>query len=252
MIEATHKIGNFATSLARASDFMTLSQGSSAHEEYMERVKTGAIAMLHDFGSKDPKHAGYIKLDDLTTAIYLKGVDGTMFTTKIDDIIKEVSKSHDIPNPYDTMNSFQRYKTTRMISKPSADLAYVATQKSPVTGAAGCELCISYGRTENAQSHTLGNCRLNRNSPSFSTGALHQAEKQRERYNTRKAAAKSPNPAKALTKPAKSGKSATAHAATAADPTIAYIAALSKMSDLDREASMAAVAEAECEGSDDD
>ena len=62
MIEATQKTGNFRTKLFHAQQYFTLTQGDMALEEYHELLNSAAKAILHNFDSKDPMLAGYVRL----------------------------------------------------------------------------------------------------------------------------------------------------------------------------------------------
>ena len=71
MIVATHKTGNLTTKVFRAQTYFQLAQMGMPLEEYHELIRSAANAFSHDFGSKDPYFAGYVRLEDIFSAIYL-------------------------------------------------------------------------------------------------------------------------------------------------------------------------------------
>lgn len=254
MLEDLHAIGNFSTALYRLNEFTSLKQGSGPHEDFADRIKTGMTSFAADFGSKDPKHAGYASIENITLAIYINGVDPVMFHTKTDDVVKTASaKNNTFPDLHDTINDFQKYNAFKLISKPSQDAAYAAyttttATKGPSAPRAAytgepCACCLSYGRTRAATSHPFANCELNPNNKAgFKEDRFKQAEATRAQYN-----ATHKSPSRAATKPTlatvKSTNKATANAAT--DPTSAYLAALAQMTPADRDEAMAILIEAE-------
>lgn len=258
IIEATHKTGNFKTKLFRAQQFFTLSQGNSQHEEYMTSIRDAHLALVHDFGSK--RHPGYIKIDDLTACIYLNGVDHACFATVIDEVVRK-ENTDGVPEPFKLMNDFQVYRVNKIISSVPAATAFSATAASPAkkskagkgkspvdstaqpktSAAPGCKACLSYGRTYNATSHTFANCELNPNSSNFAKDKFETLEEARKAFLARcsKRAAMSPKPPTPAAAPRQ-----LSHVAVD-DPALAFIAAMSKMSWADREASVSLIADAD-------
>ena len=271
MIEATHKTGNFSTKLFRMQQFVTLTQGDRDLEEYHELLNNASKAILHDFGSKDPNHTGYVKLSDFVSAIYLIGVDQTKFHSKIDDVVKDYSDYEELPEPAELMTGFLSYQNNLLISNAPVDTAFttVTHKKSPKSSRPPpghvedpCPTCIYYGRTDIAKRHVLSDCRLNPKSDNHVPAELARANETKAKYLALKAGKSSPTSA-ATPSPGKTAAAAaatytkakstraTAHAATT-DPATAFNAFLASLTPADRDTALSAVICANIPDSDED
>ena len=86
MARDIHSIGNATTKLYRTRLFMNITQDTSAHEVYMDQVTTMAETFALDFGSTD--HPGYVRISEITSFLYLAGLNRSEFRRAIDDLLQ--------------------------------------------------------------------------------------------------------------------------------------------------------------------
>ena len=121
MIVATRKTGNLTTKVFRAQTYFQLAQMGMPLEEYHELIRSAANAFSQNFGSKDPYFAGYVRLKDILSAIYLTGVDPVEYASPIESVVKNVAEVDKISDPYELMIKLLNYKNTKLISRAPAD-----------------------------------------------------------------------------------------------------------------------------------
>ena len=143
--------------------------------------------------------AGYVRLSDFATAIYLTGVDPVMFNTKIDDAVKNYWDYDELPNPAELMTSFLTCQDNKLISKDPAHTAFatVTHKKSSPTSCfppgpgTPCSTCLHYSCTNIAKRHILSNCKLNPQFNNYHPDELDRAEN-KAKYLALKAGRTSP------------------------------------------------------------
>ena len=86
MARDIHSIGNATTKLHRTRLYMNITQGSSAHEVYMDQVTTIAETFALDFESTE--RPGYVRLLEITSFLYLAGLNRSVFRRAIDNLLQ--------------------------------------------------------------------------------------------------------------------------------------------------------------------
>ena len=113
MARDIHSIGNATTKLHRTRLFMNISQDTSAHEVYMDQVTTMAETFALDFGSTE--HPGYVRLSEITSFLYLGGLNRSQFRRAIDNIL-QTNPSGRFPDPSALMTQLQAWKIANSLS----------------------------------------------------------------------------------------------------------------------------------------
>ena len=134
MAKDIHSIGNATTKLHRTRLYMNITQGSSAHEVYMDQVTTMAETFALDFGSTE--HPGYVRLSEITSFLYLAGLNRTEFRRAIDDLLQN-NPSGRFPDPSILMTQLQAWKIANSLSfasdKTSTQGSALVAAKTPST-----------------------------------------------------------------------------------------------------------------------
>ena len=102
MARDIHSIGNSTTKLHRTRLFMNITPATSAHEVYMDQVTFSL-----DFGSIE--HPEYVKLSEITSFLYLAGLNRSEFCRAIDDLLQN-NPSGRFPDPSALMTQHQAWK----------------------------------------------------------------------------------------------------------------------------------------------
>ena len=92
---------------------MNIIQGTSAHEAYMDEVTTMAETFAPDFGSNE--HPEYVRLSEITSFLYLAGLNRSEFRRAIDDLLQN-NPSGRFPDPSALMTQLQAWKIAHSIS----------------------------------------------------------------------------------------------------------------------------------------
>ena len=129
MAKDIHSIGNATTKLHRTRLYMNITQGSSAHEVYMDQVTTMAETFALDF--KSTEHPGYVRLSEITSFLYLAGLNRTEFRRAIDDLLQN-NPSGRFPDPSILMTQLQAWKIANSLSFASDE---TSTQGSALVAA---------------------------------------------------------------------------------------------------------------------
>jgi hypothetical protein len=82
MLRDIHSTGNAARKLHRTRLFVNVAHHDLSHEAYMDLVISGAETLKLDFEST--AYPGYVSLAELTSFLYLAGVDKELFRRQID------------------------------------------------------------------------------------------------------------------------------------------------------------------------
>ena len=127
-----HSIGNATTKLYRTRLFMNITQDTSAHEVYMDQVTTMAETFALDFGSTD--HPGYVRISEITSFLYLAGLNRSEFRRAIDDLLQN-NPSGRFPDPSALMTQLQAWKIANSLSfaseEPSLQGSALVAAKTP-------------------------------------------------------------------------------------------------------------------------
>lgn len=86
---------------------MNTTQATLTHEVYMDQVTTMADTFALDFGSTD--HPGYVRLSEITSFLYLAGLNRSEFRRPIDDLLQN-NPSGRFPDPSAIMAQLQAWK----------------------------------------------------------------------------------------------------------------------------------------------
>ena len=113
MARDIHSIGNATTKLHRTRLYMNITQGSSAHEVYMDQVTTMAETFALDFGSTE--HPGYVRLSEITSFLYLAGLNRSEFRRAIDNLLQN-NPSGRFADPSALMAQLQAWKIANSLS----------------------------------------------------------------------------------------------------------------------------------------
>ena len=108
---------------------MNITQGTSAHEAYMDEVTTMAETFALDFGSTE--HLGYVRLSEITSFLYLAGPNRSEFRKAIDDLLQNNSSGR-FPDPSVLMTQLQAWKIAHSLSFASDE---TSTQGSALVAA---------------------------------------------------------------------------------------------------------------------
>ena len=79
------------------------------HESYIDLVSTMADTFLLDFESTNPLHSGFVSLSEVTSSIYLAGLNRCEFRRAIDKLLQNHSTGR-LPDPFALMAQLQSWK----------------------------------------------------------------------------------------------------------------------------------------------
>ena len=92
MAKDIHSVGNATTKLHRTHElYMNINQGTSTHEEYMERSAQMADTFAIDFAST--LHPDYVRLSEIHSFLYLAGLNRTQSRRAIDEVLQNTPVS---------------------------------------------------------------------------------------------------------------------------------------------------------------
>ena len=103
LLEKTHLGSQERAAQSAFQNWILFKMGDLSHEEYIKQLRALTDHVVSIFC--DVEHPGYVKIDRITRAIYLMGVDQSFFSTQIDKALDDSSISAD-----DLMARFQLYK----------------------------------------------------------------------------------------------------------------------------------------------
>jgi len=103
LLEKTHLGSQERAAQSAFQNWILFKMGDLTHEEYIKQLRALTDHVISIFG--DTLHPGFVKIDRITRAIYLMGVDQTFFSTQIDKALDDASLSAD-----ELMARFQLYK----------------------------------------------------------------------------------------------------------------------------------------------
>jgi hypothetical protein len=135
MLRDIHSTGNAATKLHRTRLFINVTQHDLSHEAYMDLVISGAETFKLDFEST--AYPGYVSLPELTSFLYLAGVDKELFRRPIDQLLIS-TPSDRFPDPTALMAQLQAWKLPNALSFVRDTIstqgsALIATKPPPLT-----------------------------------------------------------------------------------------------------------------------
>jgi hypothetical protein len=113
MLRDIHSTGNAATKLHRTRLFVNVAQHDLSHEAYMDLVISGAETFKLDFEST--AYPGYVSLAELTSFLYLAGVDKELFRRPIDQLLISTPSGR-FPDPTALMAQLQAWKLSNALS----------------------------------------------------------------------------------------------------------------------------------------
>lgn len=134
--------------------------------EYHAKLFKGAF--------EDPIHTGFVSLNVVESFIILNGCDKRRFIRPIEDLMAKHSsgKFEDVQGVIEVLCLYNRNNRFLFESSLSSGLSLVSGSQ------ADCELCLKYGRTTNAKSHTPANCFINPQSALYNKTRADQAHAQ--------------------------------------------------------------------------
>lgn len=124
MVRDIHAIGNAATKLHRTRLYVNISQADLPHETYMDLVTTMTETFRLDFESSI--HPGYVSIPELTSFLYLAGLNRTEFRRALDELLHNHPTGR-FPDPAALMSQLQSWKIANSLSFTRDD---VSTQGS--------------------------------------------------------------------------------------------------------------------------
>jgi len=226
--KSIHQTGNGAVKLHRTQVAMTQTkQGDMSHEQYMDHCNKGHRNMEADFGEiiDLPGHkldgVPVIRLDYLSSLIYLCGIDKEYFRHQLEKIT-DLYPDGKIGNFPELLRTMQAYKVNKGLTNPSASqekgnrvlaattgtqggVAAAYVKPTRPNGIDGCNICFDLNFTKKALEHSNAECPCNPKGNNFNqaiyTSSLATFEKYKKTKSKKGAEAKP-----------------TAHAATVAIP----------------------------------
>ena len=99
---------------------MNITQGTSAHEAYMDEVTTMAETFALDFGSTE--HLGYVRLSEITSFLYLAGLNRNEFRRALDELLQNHPTGR-FPDPTALMSQLQSWKLANSLSFTRDDVS---------------------------------------------------------------------------------------------------------------------------------
>ena len=133
MAKDIHSVGNATTKLHRTRLYMNINQGTSTHEEYMEKSAQMADTFAIDFASS--LHPEYVRLSEIHSFLYLAGLNRTQFRRAIDEVLQSTPSGR-FPNTSALKAQLQSWKVANSLSFTNDDIstqgsALVAAKASP-------------------------------------------------------------------------------------------------------------------------
>lgn len=135
MLRDIHSIGNAATKLHRTRLYVNVAQNELSHEAYMDLVTSMTKTFKLDFESA--AHPGYVSLAELTSFLYLVGLDMEVFRRPIDQLLVTTPTGR-FPDPTALMTQLQAWKLSNALSFARETVstqgsALIASKSSPQT-----------------------------------------------------------------------------------------------------------------------
>jgi hypothetical protein len=135
MLRDIHSIGNAATKLYRTRLYVNVAQNDLSHEAYMDLVTSMTETFKLDFESTT--HPGYVSLPELTSFLYLAGLDHDLFRRPIDELLNNTPTGR-FPDPTALMTKLQAWKLSNALSfardtVSTQGSALIASKPPPLT-----------------------------------------------------------------------------------------------------------------------
>jgi hypothetical protein len=154
IINQSHRKGSSKTALFQLRKYLSLTMSNKTHQLYMHELKDLEQITIENFSN--PKDKTQIPISSLTAAIYISGLDQTLFEYKIEKFFESYPNLNDCVDIWDVISHFHNYYIEKVdlikSTEPSALLLGEKNKLKP------CSFCLKQFAKNHF--HSLKDCKF--------------------------------------------------------------------------------------------